>query len=84
MASSNFGISRVEAQAIRAALKLRFNTIFNCYEVYTTVHNSGVFRWYKITDEVAEWYKTHFSLQVETYLQPSLNTGGLLEISHRN
>jgi hypothetical protein len=75
-------ISRTEAQAIRNQLRLRFNTLFNTYEVYTTVHGSGVFRWFKITDETAQWYKEHFGLKVDSYLQASLRTGGLLEVSH--
>lgn len=76
-------ITREEARAIRSQLALRFNTLYNCYEVYTSVHGSGVFKWMKCTDDVANWYKEHFKLNVTSYLQPSLRTGGLLEISHR-
>lgn len=77
------GISRTELQAIRAKLSLRYNMAFSCYEVYTTIHGSGVFRWYKITDEIADWYKNHFDLTVTQYLQPSISTGGLIEQSFR-
>lgn len=75
-------ISRTEAAVIKSKLALRFNTVFNCYEVYTTFHGSGIFKWYMITDGVAEWYKEHFGLTVQTYVQPSLRTGGLIAISH--
>jgi hypothetical protein len=76
------GISRTEAQVIRSKLRLRFNTLYNCYEVFTTVHGSGTFQWMMITDDVAAWYKEHFKLTVESYLQPSLRTGGLIEMRH--
>lgn len=71
-----------EAKLIREKLALRFNTLFNCYEVYTTIHGSGVFRWIKITDEVCEWYKKQFNLTVTSYLQPSRVTGGILQLAH--
>jgi hypothetical protein len=72
-----------EAREIRSKLALRFNTLFNHYEVYTTIHGSGgLFRWMAITDEVCEWYKTKFGLVVTQYLQPSQTTGGVMEISY--
>lgn len=72
-----------EAREIRSKLALRFNTLANHYEVYTTVHGSGgVFRWMTITDEVCEWYKKQFNLTVTQYTQPSRTTGGVMEISY--
>lgn len=75
-------ISRTEAKEIRSKLALRFNTLFNCYEVFTTIHGSGHFKWHKVTDDVANWYKEHFKLTVTSYLQPSLRTGGLMMLQH--
>jgi hypothetical protein len=68
-----------EARMIRKNLALRFNTLYNCYEVYTAIHGTGVFRWMKITDEVCDWYKKTFSLTVTKYIQPSVNSGGIIE-----
>lgn len=69
-----------EGREIRKKLALRFNLLYNCHEVYTSIHGSHVFRWMKITDDVAKWYKESFGLSVSTYLQPSAMTGGILEI----
>lgn len=47
-------------QSIRNQLALRWNATHGCPEVFTTIHGTGVFRWYKITDAVAVWYRRQF------------------------
>jgi len=82
MASRSSNTAR-EVAEIKSKLALRFNNLFNCYEVYSTIHGTGVFRWMKITDDVAEWYKKSFNLIVTTYVQPSSVSGGIMEISYQ-
>lgn len=77
-------ITKTEAKAIRDNLALRYNMLYSCYEIYTSIHGSGIFRWMKVTDDIAEWYKNHFGLTVSEYLQPSINTGGILSVTHRS
>lgn len=81
MATYSASISKIEAAEIKRNLKLRFNTLYDCHEVYTTIHGSGVFNWMQCTRQVAAWYEEHFGLSVESYLQPSLRTGGIIESS---
>lgn len=57
----------LEAKSIRESLKLRHIISDNSYEVYTTIHGSGIFKWFRITKETAEWYSKQFSLQIEEY-----------------
>lgn len=83
MASSLHHISKIEAAEIRRNLRMRFNTLNGCHEVFTTIHGSGVFKWMMCSNETATWYKEHFNLEVEAYLQPSLRTGGLIESHHK-
>lgn len=73
-------ITTKEKHLIRKSLALRFNLIDNCYEVYTTIHGTGIFKWFRITDDVADWYKKTFGLSVSQYLHASTQTGGLMEI----
>ena len=60
-------MNKVEAASIRAQLKLRYNHDLKIYQVYTTVHGSGVFRWYNINRKEAEWYCENFNLTIEEY-----------------
>jgi hypothetical protein len=48
-----------EASAIRNALKLKTDTNGERW-VYTTIHGTGTFRWFKITQSVYDWYKQNF------------------------
>jgi hypothetical protein len=73
--------SKVEAALIKKNLRMRFNTLYGCHEVYTTIHGSGVFKWMTVSDETADWYREQFGLKIDTYLQPSLRTGGIVESS---
>jgi hypothetical protein len=73
-------IGTKEADEIRSKLRLRFNVATNIHEVYTTYHRSGIWQWYPILDHVAEWYKTNFGLRVDSFVKPSIKTGGFMEI----
>lgn len=52
--------AKTEAAVIRSQLALRINQIDDSFEVYTTIHGSGVFKWFKITRQNYEWYKRQF------------------------
>jgi hypothetical protein len=65
-----------EALSIRNQLRLRWNTEYGCHEVYTTIHGTGVFRWFKISETLKDWYVKHFNLQVETYISVT-STGAI-------
>lgn len=58
---------RLERQNIRMQLRLRWNTEKGCYEVYTTIHGTGVFRWFAVSEDIKDWYIKQFGLQVEKY-----------------
>lgn len=73
-------IGAKEAEEIRSKLRLRFNVTTNTHEVYTTYHRSGIWEWYPVLDHVAEWYKSNFALRVDSFVKPSIKTGGFMEI----
>jgi hypothetical protein len=56
--------SRLENESIRSKLELRWNKTYNCYEVYTTIHGTGVFRWIRLDDAGARWYAQVFELNL--------------------
>jgi hypothetical protein len=60
MSSKGFGISKTEAAVIRNKLALRYSIESNCWEIFTTVHGSGHFRWYKISENTKKWYVDNF------------------------
>jgi hypothetical protein len=60
MSSKGFGISKTEAAVIRNKLALRYSIESNCWEIFTTVHGSGVFKWYKISENTKKWYIDNF------------------------
>lgn len=73
-------IGAKEAEEMKSKLRLRFNVSTNTHEVYTTYHSSGIYAWYPVLDHVAEWYKTNFALRVDSFVKPSIKTGGFMEI----
>jgi hypothetical protein len=61
----------MEAATIRAQLRIRQNHIADCWEVYTTIHGSGVFRWYKVSEFTKDWYLMRFpDIKLEAPVQP--------------
>ena len=66
---------RIERQNIRMQLRLRFNTEHGCYEIYSTIHGTGVFRWFKISESTKDWYMKQFGLEVEQYSRIDGMTG---------
>jgi len=54
------GLNRLEIQETRMKLRLRYNPHLKCWEVYTTVHGTFVFKWWKISDSTKEWYVKNF------------------------
>ncbi len=78
MSNNPTGISRAEAAAIRAKLVLRFNAVADRWEVYTTIHGTGVFRWYAITNDIFNWYRRNFpSIKIEDELIYVTKEGGI-------
>lgn len=53
-------VSRTEAQSIRSQLRLRKDYLTGECEVYTTIHGSGVFKWFRISPENYKWYCAQF------------------------
>jgi len=68
---------KTERESIRSQLRVRWNTEYGCYEVHTTIHGSGVFRWFKITEGLKNWYVNKFNIQVEPYV--AVNPNGTLK-----
>lgn len=63
MTSRTHGLAdsdRASAAAIRAQLALRFNTNYGCWEVYSTIHGTGIFKWFKVSENIAGWYAKKF------------------------
>ena len=58
--SKDLGVSRTEAAVIRSHLKLRENKQLQCWEVYTTAHGTGVYRWFRISHTDVSWWKRNF------------------------
>jgi len=52
--------SKLEAARIRQQLAIRRNEQLNCWEVFTTIHGSHIFRWFRVTAEIAKWYLETF------------------------
>lgn len=52
--------NKLEAAMIRDKLQLRRNRVEDCWEVYTTIHGSQLFRWYKISESIKNWYIGNF------------------------
>lgn len=67
--------SKMEAATIRSQLQVRFNAAFTCYEVYSTIHGSGIYKWFKVTPEIARWYCDTFKLQMTDTLTINAATG---------
>lgn len=61
--------SKTESAMIRSQLMLRINPETNEYEVYTTIHGSGVFRWHTIRKETARWYAQRFDIEMPQPLE---------------
>ena len=51
--------TRSERVEIRSKLALRQN-YNNIWEVYTTIHGTGIFKWFIITEAQAKWYQQTF------------------------
>lgn len=62
---STGGVSITEAASIRSKLRLRWNINDGCWEVYTTIHGSMVFRWFKISETTKTFYQQQFNLEAE-------------------
>ena len=56
MSTAAGSITRTEAALIRNKLAVRFNDSRGCYEVYTTIHGSGIFKWFTISAAIYQWY----------------------------
>jgi hypothetical protein len=52
--------NKAEAELIKSKLKLRFNTDTQIWELYTTMHGTKVFRWFKINQSTKDWYHHYF------------------------
>lgn len=52
--------NKLEAAVIKNNLAIRYSTIYNCWQVYTTIHGTGVFRWLSVTESVKNWYLQTF------------------------
>lgn len=73
--------SRTEAAVIRSQLSLKHDILAEEYYVYTTLHGSGHFRWFKVSKETFQWYQSNFpEIQVitENNLAPNVFTGALI------
>lgn len=68
-----------EATAIRAQLRLRENVMTGELEVYTTIHGTGIFKWYKVSRDIADWYYKRFRLTWEYWNRPDIDTGHINE-----
>lgn len=65
-----------EATAIRSQLRLRQDCLTDEWEVYTTIHGTGIFKWFKVSHETAEWYvKTFKHIVLEYINRPDISTG---------
>lgn len=64
-----------ERTAIRAQLRLRYDVLTGTYEVYTTIHGTGIFKWFIITEETAIWYERNFGLVTTSINRPDIDTG---------
>lgn len=62
-----------EQSAIRRQLKLRQDALGN-WEVYTTIHGSAHFRWFKISPDKADWYRANFSDIIIEQEKPNVNS----------
>lgn len=54
----HFKLTREQA-SIRSKLELRQDAL-GTWQLYSTVHGTNVFRWFKISPETAAWYRTNF------------------------
>jgi hypothetical protein len=61
--------AKTEAAVIRSQLKLRRNRISGNWEVYTTLHGSGIFKWFVISKERLDWYLQTFDLTVSDIVE---------------
>lgn len=68
-----------ERTAIRAQLRLRRDCLTGEYEVFTTIHSTGVFRWYKVSESTARWYEVTFKLVCTSINRPDVDTGYIHE-----
>lgn len=76
MSGTSYNYSNVyHPTVIRSQLRIRLN-LAGIHEVYTTIHGSGVFRWFLVSSETADWYVRTFNLKVEQ-LQTDPITGAL-------
>ena len=63
--------AKTEIAVIRSQLALRSNPVNNSYEVYTTIHGTGVFKWIGISQSTYEWYKRNFpEIRILTHIEP--------------
>lgn len=59
MSNASSRIQRPTTQTIaQQKQKMRFNTVSNCWEVYTFLTGAidGPWKWFKVTKEIADWY----------------------------
>lgn len=50
----------LEIASIRNKLQLRFLPEDNVWEVFTTIHGTDIFRWFKISESTKDWYLENF------------------------
>lgn len=73
--------SRTEAAVIRSKLQLKHDVLSGEYYVYTTLHGSGHFKWFKVSHETFKWYQEKFpeiSIITVNNLAPNKFTGALI------
>lgn len=70
-----------EQQLIRSKLRLRFNHLAGCPEVFTAILGSKPldFKWVKIDVSMADWYMKTFKLKfIPEFLTVDRESGGII------
>lgn len=57
-------MNKLEAASIRSQLRARISKDSR-YEIYTTLHGSGIFRWFSVSKHDFDWYCQTFDLTIE-------------------
>jgi hypothetical protein len=76
--------SIMERTSIRSQLKLRYNAIYHCWEVYTAIHGAGgLLKWVIISKKDAEWYWNTFpELRDSEASKISIHTNTVKDVLH--
>ena len=66
------------AKTVRSQLKLRCDTLTGEWELWTTTIPNTNFKWFKVSSDTAEWYRTNFpAIKVEHINVPNFTSGAL-------